>query len=666
MPLPRGLKDISFIKEEIGGQVFSEVGSAGGVDNPERMLKGWTLPPEQPLVPLPPIDGTAEELILEATVGDYLTSPAGLLHILADRRRAVAIVTVKGQNYKGTEGQWSGTGVIVGRNLFLTNHHVIHSIDAAKAAQVEFDYEIAPNDLLCGVIRPPASTRKFALDPTRLFVTSPTIGGLDFSFIWIEDAAAETQGIVPMERSAFTVDKGEQAFVVHHPDGRPKEVSLDDAEIIGLEAAVIHYSSDTMEGSSGAPVFDRRGRLIALHHASRKGAFLLKDGSQTKMINEGIKISAIALDLEARIRQGARDASQAEAILKEIGGSDTMTGFFGGHGRQISSDTALEAVISTYLAAKQDIDIGFWNIEGLAKQWNDTGKLKAAARVIADLNLDLWGLLGIGEGALKALKLTLEAGYGSQYEYALSEPGAPAMVWKRSSLTGKRVEWPSKMEPLFRQRGSGQRISGIPGPGFLFDRYPGLFKFMTASDQPLHTFFVVPLHLGAMDDGGLRRRLRARILARAVEDLALDSKADVILGGDMNGPLVRSDFTIIEDKGFLVLGAQDEWESALSYVKAPTSSVDNVFLSPDMQQTVGKLDYFIVARDRAMPDYRDVSDQRPLALRLSLMKSSTAERSLDQADLDAMIDRMLRPAASRPRRTQRSPPPARSSAVRKD
>jgi hypothetical protein len=34
---------IPFVKEgEIGGSVFSEVGKAGGVDNPAQMVKGWT------------------------------------------------------------------------------------------------------------------------------------------------------------------------------------------------------------------------------------------------------------------------------------------------------------------------------------------------------------------------------------------------------------------------------------------------------------------------------------------------------------------------------------------------------------------------------------------------------------------------------------------------
>jgi hypothetical protein len=631
---PQRASSIPFIKTgEIGGKVFSEIGAAGGVDDPTQMVKGWT-------------GSGAGGLMFEAAVGDYLTSPAGLLQTLAARRRAVAIVRARGTDYKGVTGRWNGTAVLVGRNLLLTNHHVIHSVEAAQTARIEFDYEISPEDLLCGNIQPPAATRTFAIDPNRLFVTSPTEGGLDYTFVWIEDAAAAAQGFVPMDRSAFTVDKGESAFVVHHPDGKPKEVSLDDAEIIGLEATVIHYSADTMKGSSGAPVFDRRGRLVGLHHASRDGEFKLKDGTPVTTANEGIKISAIALDLETRVKKGGRDSSQAEAVLKEIGGSDTMSGFFGGLGRQFSTEataTATEAVVKTYLGTDQDVDVGFWNVESLAQQWKDPNKLSAAARVIADLNLDLWGLLGIGEPALQALIKTLEVKYGTQYAYAFSEAGAPAMMWKRSSLVGERAVWPSKLEPLFHRR-SGHDDPKDSATAPVFDRYPGLFRFETLGKQPAETFFVVPLHLKAMDGGSLSRRLAARILARAVEDLALSAKADVIVGGHMNAPLAPNDFSRLEDKGFLVLGARDEYESAFSYIKSPTSAVDSIYLSPDMRQTIGKVDYFIVARDRTMPDYRDVSDEPPLAVRLTLTSSPLSERSLDRAALDKLIDGMLPPS----------------------
>jgi hypothetical protein len=368
MAYPRSFGGIPFISDvDAAAEPFSDVRERGGVDDPGKMLKGWTGWAARSVRATTPVDETA--VVFETAVGRYLTSPAALLQVLADRRRAVAILSVDGENYEGVEGQWSGTGFIVGRNLLLTNHHVLNSIGVTHSARVEFNYEISPDNLLVGDGRPPQATQTFALDPARLFLTSPTHGGLDYTFVWIEDAAAAACGIIAMERSSFTVNKGDLAFVVHHPDGQPKQISLDDTDILAIETTVIHYSSDTMQGSSGAPVFDRRGRLIALHHASRKQEIDLPDGGRVTEVNEGIKIAAIALDLETRLRRGGDDASYAETILKEIKGSDTMSGFFGGYGRRIAANKiGPEAVVDTYRGTDQDIDAGFWNIEWLANR----------------------------------------------------------------------------------------------------------------------------------------------------------------------------------------------------------------------------------------------------------------------------------------------------------
>jgi hypothetical protein len=277
------------------------------------------------------------------------------------------------------------------------------------------------------------------------------------------------------------------------------------------------------------------------------------------------------------------------------------------------------------------------------------------------------GLSEISPPAIKALVESLEATYGEHFDCAFSEPDAPtskqstAMIWKSSSLHGKRVDWPSSVEPLFRQHSDDPDLRVEAVHGKIFDRYPGLYRFKTVAPLPDYSFFAVPLHLKAMDEGSLRRRLAARILARAVEDLVAAEGLDVVLGGDMNAPLASGDFSAIEDAGFLILGAQDEREGAFSYVKAPKSAIDNIFLSPSMRQTVGKMDYFIIAKDRTMSDYLDVSDHRPVAVRLSLATNAAEERALDRGDLDAMIDKMLA-SQKRPKVKKRGTAQRRKSA----
>lgn len=386
---------------------------------------------------------------------------------------------------------------------------------------------------------------------------------------------------------------------------------------------------------------------VGLHHASRAEKVALPDGGNSDVVNEGIKIAAIALDLEMRMRKGGSDASYAEVVLKNIKGSDTMSGFFGGLGRRVDpAQTGPEAVVDTYRGSDQDIDVGFWNIEWLANRYDQPGKLDGAAKVISDLSLDVWGLSEISPPAVKALVKRIKEIYGDNYECAFSEPSSSknkqstAMIWKSSSLTGKKVAWPSAIEKLLKERSDNPDLQMEAVHGKLFDRYPGLFRFKTVAPLPDYEFCIVPLHLKAMDEGSLRRRLAARILARAVEDISEKDKVDIILGGDMNAPLANGDFTAIADAGFSLLGAQDEAEGAFTYVKSPKSAIDNVFLSPSMKQTVGA-DFFIVAKDRTMPSYLDVSDHRPIAVRLSLSSIGDGRKQLGQTELDAMIAKLM-------------------------
>src|SRR5262249_38901972 len=163
---------------------------------------------------------------------------------------------------------------------------------------------------------------------------------------------ARNFGSIPMQRAAFTVREGEQAFVVHHPNGHGKRVSLDDTDVMMINTTVVRYSSDTMPGSSGSPVFDRQGRLIALHHASQRQStpITLPDGGTADVLNEGIKIAAIVLDLE-RQRSGP-EAEMVRTVLAEVKGSDTMSGFFGNLGRSetalLQHKTGVEAVVDSY------------------------------------------------------------------------------------------------------------------------------------------------------------------------------------------------------------------------------------------------------------------------------------------------------------------------------
>lgn len=625
---------IPFIrKPSTTGPMFSDLAGARPVDRPEEMLKGFR---------------TAR---LEVAVGREITAPAALLEILSRRRRAVARIEAKGKDYLGRVqfAPWHGTSFLVGKNLLLTNHHVLNSVDVARSAVAEFDYEVSSSDLLAGTSST-LSKKQFHLNPERLFVTSKTDGGLDFTFVWIDDAAERDYGAIPMERASFTVDRGEQACVIHHPRGEPKEVSLDDTDVLNIETTVIHYSSDTDYGSSGAPVLDRSGRLIALHHAREPRRTELPDGGTVDAVNEGIKIGAIAVDLENRIKAGTDDAEMAALILSTIKGSDSLTGYFGGLGRSVDPRLGVEAVVDTYRGTENDIDIGFWNIEWFSNRYRDPEKLVGAARVIADLNLDIWGLSEISPDAIRALVGELQGLFGETYEYAFSEPEASAnkqstaVIWKKEIIHGRRVAWPREVEHLFHLDSRDPQAREEAVHGKVFNRYPGLFRFEFGRPNglPAFDFHLVPLHLKAMAEGSLRRRLASRILARATKQLIQESgDEDIILGGDLNTPLASGDLDALKDGDFIPMGAEDEEAGGFTYLKSPNSPIDNIFLSTNLTKTIGTTDYFIVAKDHSVDSFvKHISDHRPVLVRLSFPDEARSQFTATDDELDAMIDQL--------------------------
>ena len=105
---------------------------------------------------------------------------------------------------------------------------------------------------------------------------------------------------------------GDWATIIQHPEGRDKQISLRNNEIIDLTLPdTIVYKSDTAQGSSGSPVFNNEWQLIALHSAgvakkNAQGQYVDKDNQVIPvennkvdperivwLSNRGIRVSSI-------------------------------------------------------------------------------------------------------------------------------------------------------------------------------------------------------------------------------------------------------------------------------------------------------------------------------------------------------------------------------------
>ena len=246
----------------------------------------------------PPVFSRLERIINES---DLL--PASFLVHGANVQRSVARVVLTEAFGDFPPGTGWGTGSLVSPSLFMTNNHVIPNMEFAKTVKLQFNYqfgtELPPQDYF---VNPNGTFRTNAnLDYTILRLKkAPTVEGGNAT------SAGETWGWNQLNDSPQYHQ--EQHFnIIQHPQGRRKEVALQDNKIAKLFANVVRYETDTEPASSGSPVFDNSWKLVALHHAGGD-----KDPNTGEWLNnQGIRIDRIVEDLRSHF------ADQQE-ILDEL------------------------------------------------------------------------------------------------------------------------------------------------------------------------------------------------------------------------------------------------------------------------------------------------------------------------------------------------------------
>lgn len=291
---------------------------------------------------------------LEAVWDDFNLLPAHFLTEGAEVQKSVAMVTLKVAMGSLSPGDGWGSGFLVSNSLFMTNNHVIESkafcdkvnmqfmyqdnYDSQPAINSEFfetnedsffhtnsalDYTIVrlarkPYQLVArypwesAQLEASESTEEYAddgqltelktlsdviarkapisaFDPSRFLMFFGYTPGSKYGFLRLRPAISYPQGL--------------RLNIVQHPQGRKKEVVVQQNELKHVHTNVIHYFSDTDYGSSGSPVCDNRWDLMALHHARKV----------SESANEGIRIDKIVADLRNEF------SSSNPAILNELG-----------------------------------------------------------------------------------------------------------------------------------------------------------------------------------------------------------------------------------------------------------------------------------------------------------------------------------------------------------
>jgi V8-like Glu-specific endopeptidase len=182
-----------------------------------------------------------------------------------------------------------GSAFRIAGDLLLTNWHVLHNrLNGVRATAVtaEFGYE---DDGRGGVLTATA----IPCDVASIVTDQDD----DWAVIQPQQPLQDGWPILALSAAIDPVVE-ESAYIVQHPRGDRKRLGYVRNQISDFDERVLHYLTDTQEGSSGSPVFDAEARLIGLHHVGGTPQDVIGRVPISK--NEGIRIPRVVAGLRGK------------------------------------------------------------------------------------------------------------------------------------------------------------------------------------------------------------------------------------------------------------------------------------------------------------------------------------------------------------------------------
>jgi V8-like Glu-specific endopeptidase len=181
----------------------------------------------------------------------------------------------------------SGTGFRIAPNLLLTNWHVL-SFDGATPSSVAAEFFFDTNEQ-----GQATQAQLFACDPNTIRTNRTDDWGVVSTILGLPDSVP----VLDLATCSADPITNTPAFILQHPVGGRKRVAFVRNQITFVNHQVVQYVTDTQVGSSGAPVFNENGKVIAIHHAGGRPQEVA--GKQALKKNEGIRISQVIAGLQA-------------------------------------------------------------------------------------------------------------------------------------------------------------------------------------------------------------------------------------------------------------------------------------------------------------------------------------------------------------------------------
>jgi len=191
----------------------------------------------------------AQERQIGATL-DFASLPPDQQALKAGRP-VVRIVT---QTQPGIQPQGFASGFLVGADLLLTNHHVFPVAEEARTSGAQFFHEQTREGLREGPV--------FALDPGRFFLNDEA---LDYAIVAVAPESRDRTLLrqlqmqyLPLIGAKGKILKGDPVNIIQYPEGGPKQYATVNNHLLDIrDDGFLLYETDTLEGSSGSPVFNQ-------------------------------------------------------------------------------------------------------------------------------------------------------------------------------------------------------------------------------------------------------------------------------------------------------------------------------------------------------------------------------------------------------------------------
>ena len=182
-----------------------------------------------------------------------------------------------------------GTGFLIANNILLSNNHVLPTAEVAAKARVEFNFQQTLENR-------DAAVESYKFDPTAVFLTSgrDSEDGDDWTAVRVAGNPNAKWGAVTLGKANPIV--GSRAIIIQHPGGGQKQIAFDHNVVVAVTERRVQYLTDTLEGSSGSPVFNTEWELIAIHHM---GGQYEPNSKQNRWRNQGVHINRVVEGLMA-------------------------------------------------------------------------------------------------------------------------------------------------------------------------------------------------------------------------------------------------------------------------------------------------------------------------------------------------------------------------------